>query len=205
MAAAFGVQHYAEYFTFIERLKTVAGRKDFLGNEFLNKGMQDIGGNADRTGHRIRVTMKDNSFGPAGRQGIMTFDYDKGLTLQHHVGVTARTLGFAAKLLGWTTEIRSTLLALANQQGIFARYTKPIFLRWEVAASRLAVHAPKPRRLVKQRSLHFLRALDTLDHRAEATIRIRSLAPIANNVADHSVFLGNLSHHHLLSKCIAFL
>lgn len=83
MAAAFGVQHYAEYFTFIERLKTKAGAVDELKREFVNKNLLDMNGNAERTAHKIRVTMKDSSLGPAGRQGIMTFDYSRGLVNQH--------------------------------------------------------------------------------------------------------------------------
>lgn len=84
MASSFGVQHYAEYFTFIERMVTVDGRKDMFENEFIDKSKQDIAGGAERTAHRIRVTMKDSSLGPAGRKGIMTFNYNRGLINAHH-------------------------------------------------------------------------------------------------------------------------
>lgn len=84
MATSFGVQHWAEYFKFIEHLKTKAGTKDFLGREFINKDLKDIGDQAEATAHRIRVTMQGNSFGVAGRQGIMTFDYRDGLINKHH-------------------------------------------------------------------------------------------------------------------------
>lgn len=82
MGASYGVQHYAEYFAMVERLKTVAGRTDLFDKTFEDKGKTDITGKADATAHRIRFTMKDSSLGPAGRKGIMTFSYEHGLINQ---------------------------------------------------------------------------------------------------------------------------
>jgi len=79
MAAAFGVQHYAEYFTFVERMKAKAAQKDLLGREFIDESVTDFMDNGERTGHKIRVVMKDSSLGPAGRAGEMTFNYNQGL------------------------------------------------------------------------------------------------------------------------------
>jgi RecA/RadA recombinase len=83
MAAAFGVQHYAEYFTFVEPLKTKDGRADALGNKFEDDNVTDMNDNAEKTGHKIRVTMKDSSMGPKGRAGIMTLDYRRGIINTH--------------------------------------------------------------------------------------------------------------------------
>lgn len=84
MAASFGVQHWGEYFTYIERIKSKAGKEDFLKRAFTNEEKQDLAGNAENTAHRIKVTMRGNSFGVDGRTGIMTFDYQRGLINQSH-------------------------------------------------------------------------------------------------------------------------
>lgn len=83
MAASFAVQHYAEFFMFVEQLKTKDGRKDALGNELIDENHVDLAGKAERTGYKTRVTMKKSSLGVAGRTGIFTFDYDKGFINQH--------------------------------------------------------------------------------------------------------------------------
>jgi RecA/RadA recombinase len=83
MAASFAVQHYAEFFMFVEQLKTKDGRKDALGNEFVDESQTDLAGRGERTGYKTRVTMKKSSLGVAGRTGIFTFSYDKGFINQH--------------------------------------------------------------------------------------------------------------------------
>lgn len=83
MAAAFGVQHYAEFFSYVERLRNKDTRADLLGNSFEDTSLKDADGNADRTGHKIRVTMKDSSFGCEGRTGVFTFDHRRGIINTH--------------------------------------------------------------------------------------------------------------------------
>lgn len=83
MAASFGVQHYAEYFTFVEPLRTKEGRTDLLGRKFEDDRVSDLNDNAEKTGHKIRVTMKDSSLGPKGRVGVFTLDYRKGIISTH--------------------------------------------------------------------------------------------------------------------------
>lgn len=83
MAAAFGVKHFAEYFTFLEPLQTKEGKTDLLGNKFEDDSVSDMNDNSEKTGHKIRVTMKDASMGPKGRVGIVTLDYRKGIINQH--------------------------------------------------------------------------------------------------------------------------
>jgi RecA/RadA recombinase len=83
MGLAFAVKHYAEYFTFVERLRTKEGKTDLLGNTFEDKSLTDADDNADRTGHKIRVTMKDSSFGCEGRTGVFTYDHKRGIINTH--------------------------------------------------------------------------------------------------------------------------
>lgn len=83
MAQAFGVQHHAEYFVLVEQDKTKAGKTDLAGNAFEDESLGDISGNAERTAHKIRCTMKDSSLGPKGRTGCFTFAYTQGIINQH--------------------------------------------------------------------------------------------------------------------------
>lgn len=83
MAQAYGVQHHAEFFCYVEKDKTKAGKSDLLGGAFEDANLSDMNDNADKTGHKIRVIMKDSSLGPSGRQGSFTFDYEKGIVNTH--------------------------------------------------------------------------------------------------------------------------
>lgn len=83
MALPFGVQHYAEYFMFVEPDRRKEAKADLTGKEFKNEELGDAMGNAEQTGHKIRVKMKDSSLGPKGRSGEFTFDYDRGIINQH--------------------------------------------------------------------------------------------------------------------------
>lgn len=83
MAASFGLQHYGEYFVFVEPDQTKAGRSDVMGNELKDESKTDLQGNADRTAHKIRVKMKDSSLGPKGRTGEFTYSSTKGIMNVH--------------------------------------------------------------------------------------------------------------------------
>lgn len=84
MGASIGVQHHAEYFMFVEPNRNKAGRVDMLGQEMVDASKKDLNGEkAERTGHKIRVVMKDSSMGPKGRFAEFTFDYHKGIVNQH--------------------------------------------------------------------------------------------------------------------------
>lgn len=82
-AAPFAVRHHCEYFMYVEPNRSKEGRTDLLGNEFRDEALADIKDNAEKTGHKIRVTMKDSSLGPKGRVGEFTLDYHKGLINMH--------------------------------------------------------------------------------------------------------------------------
>lgn len=85
-----GVMHRCEYSMHVERNVTKAGQVDLEGNEFRDDSVSRIATNADgkkndgdKTGHKIRVTMKDSSGGPKGRVGEFTIDYDHGIVNIH--------------------------------------------------------------------------------------------------------------------------
>lgn len=86
MQSSFGVQHIVEYFMVVETDKTIDGRKDITGKELVNEDAKDLGGktgNAEITGIKIKVKMKDSTMGPKGRTGKFTYDFHKGIINQH--------------------------------------------------------------------------------------------------------------------------
>lgn len=83
MAASYGLQHYGEYFVFVEPNRNKDGRKDLAGNDLKDEELKDLQGNAEQTGHKIRLKMKDSSLGPKGRVGEFTFSAKDGIINVH--------------------------------------------------------------------------------------------------------------------------
>lgn len=90
MNAAFAVKHFAEYFCFVEWLRTKEGKMDLTGAEYKDGNREEVkgkSGNAiiaeETNARKIRVTMEGNSCGRAGRTGFFTLDHDKGLINTH--------------------------------------------------------------------------------------------------------------------------
>ena len=83
MHAAWALQHFAEYFIYVEQNRTVVGRTDLHGHKFEDENKKDIRGNAEKTAHKIRAIMKKSSCGPAGRAGEFTLDYYNGIVNIH--------------------------------------------------------------------------------------------------------------------------
>jgi hypothetical protein len=85
MGASYGVQHYAEYFMYVEPVRSKEGNKDELGNAFEDESKKDMMDKVEKTAHKIRVVMKGNSAqgSAAGRTGEFTFDYKRGIVNQH--------------------------------------------------------------------------------------------------------------------------
>lgn len=99
MAGANAMQHHTEYFIHVEPWKSKEGKTDLAGNKFENAGYKDAAGNAEITGHKLRVTMKDSSMGPKGRKGIITLDYHKGfVNINEEVFLVGTGKGVIAKL-----------------------------------------------------------------------------------------------------------
>ena len=83
MAAGFGVQHYGEYFMYVEQNRSKAGSETLLGEKLEDESRTDLMDKAEKTGHKIRVCMKKSSLGPKLRTGEFTLDYAKGITNVH--------------------------------------------------------------------------------------------------------------------------
>lgn len=78
-AVSFGTQHHCEYYMYVSPAGGADGKQDLLGNKFLDTTVEDVQGNNERTAHKIRCRLTDNSVGPKGRVGEFTFDYNHGL------------------------------------------------------------------------------------------------------------------------------
>lgn len=81
-AASFALMHHAEYFLYIEPNLTKAGRVGLDGKEFVNDQITDMADRSEKTGHKIRATMKDSSLGPKGRNAEFCIEYGKGISRQ---------------------------------------------------------------------------------------------------------------------------
>jgi RecA/RadA recombinase len=83
MAATWATKHTFEYFVSVRRSNAAEDKVDIEGNKFEDDTIKDLRGNKEITGHRIIVKMDQSSIGPAGRTGIITLDYSKGIINQH--------------------------------------------------------------------------------------------------------------------------
>jgi RecA/RadA recombinase len=83
MGASYGVQHYGEYFMFVEPNRSKEGKTDLLGNKLEDDNNTDLMDRAEVTGHKVRVTMKKSSLGPKMRTGEFTLDYNRGIINTH--------------------------------------------------------------------------------------------------------------------------
>lgn len=80
MALPFALQHFGEYFMFVEPNRNVEGRTNLAGQTFTDEGLGDMSkAGGENTGHKIKVTMKDSSCGPKGRVGEFTLDKRRGI------------------------------------------------------------------------------------------------------------------------------
>lgn len=76
MAGAFGLQHFCEYFLYLEPNRNKAGRTNLLEEEYVDENVKDINDHPEKTAHRIKLTMQDSSLGPKGRTAEFTLDHD---------------------------------------------------------------------------------------------------------------------------------
>ena len=78
-AVSYGTQHHCEYYMYVAPAGGAESKVDGFGRKFEDDTVSDMRGNAERTGHKIRVKITDNSVGPKGREGVFTLDYHKGI------------------------------------------------------------------------------------------------------------------------------
>ncbi len=83
MAGAYYLQHFAEYFVYVEPNQAAEGKKDLLGHKFELDGIKDMMGNSENVGHKIKLQMKDSSVGVAKRVGEFTFNKYMGIVNTH--------------------------------------------------------------------------------------------------------------------------
>jgi hypothetical protein len=83
MHAAYALQHFAEYFIFTEQNRGATGKTDLSGNSFIDDSKKGTFAQNERLAHKIKVTMKSSSAGPAGRTGEFTLDYYNGIVNQY--------------------------------------------------------------------------------------------------------------------------
>lgn len=83
MAAQFATKHAFEYFVSLKRAGAAEDKMDIEGKTFEDEDSKDARGNKLLNGHKIFVKMEESSIGSAGRAGVLTLDYDKGIINQH--------------------------------------------------------------------------------------------------------------------------
>lgn len=86
MKVAAGFKHRVEYWAFVEKLETAAGKLDMRKQSYeaadgfvTPKGDKE---HVDARGHRIKFTMKAASFAPVGRVAEFTYEYAHGISKQ---------------------------------------------------------------------------------------------------------------------------
>jgi RecA/RadA recombinase len=79
MAESWKVKHTFEFFMSIKRAAAADDKVDLSGNKFEDESVKDARGNKDQTGHKIYFKMEQSSIGKAGRSGILTLDYTRGI------------------------------------------------------------------------------------------------------------------------------
>lgn len=83
LAMPFAIQHYAEYFAFVEMNRNKDAKSSLDGKSFQNEERGDVAGKGDITGHKIAFQIKDSSCGPRGRRAEFTLDYQRGIINTH--------------------------------------------------------------------------------------------------------------------------
>jgi RecA/RadA recombinase len=82
-AAANAVYHHCEFIVNVERNFSKDGKTDSLGNKFVDESREDFSGDAEVTGHKIKVFMSDSTLGPKNRQIEFTLAYKQGIVNQN--------------------------------------------------------------------------------------------------------------------------
>lgn len=155
MNASFGLQHFAEYFVYVEPNFSKEGRTDMQGHEFKDESMTDLMDKGEKLGHKIRVTMKDSSMGPKGRTGEFTFDYNKGVINVHEeilrLGINRNVvaskgawLEFGGKKWNGKKDMLKTLEENPGMQAEILKQLKERDLRGEYNASDAAAASELP-------------------------------------------------------------
>jgi len=82
-AVSYGTQHHCEYYMYVCPAGGEGSKEDLAGNKFEDNTVEDLKGQGEKTGHKVRVKVTDNSIGPKGRTGEFTLDYHNGIINVH--------------------------------------------------------------------------------------------------------------------------
>jgi len=83
MAAQWATKHAFEYFVSLKRAGAAEDKQDLAGKTFEEEDFKDARGNKLLNGHKVFVKMEASSIGQAGRAGVFTLSYDKGIINQN--------------------------------------------------------------------------------------------------------------------------
>lgn len=98
MATAWATKHFAEFFAYVEPNRSKEGRTNLAGEDFLDDSTKDFMDKAQKTGHKIRFTVKESSLGASGRTGEFTLDYNDGIiNTYEEVFTLGKNLGVISK------------------------------------------------------------------------------------------------------------
>ena len=98
MQGAWATKHFFEFFCYVEPNRSKTGKTTLAGEDFTDSEVVDFMDKAQKTGHKIRFTLKESSLGPSGRTAEFTLDYEKGIvntyeeifTLAVNMGILTR-------------------------------------------------------------------------------------------------------------------
>lgn len=83
MAGGWYLKHLMGYVMHVAPIKGAKGGENMSGVKLEDESLKDGVGKAEKTGHKIRVKMVGNSYGPKGRAVEVTFDYNHGFINKH--------------------------------------------------------------------------------------------------------------------------
>jgi hypothetical protein len=83
MAASWATKHSYEYYVSFKKANAAEDKLDIEGKTFEDEDAKDARGNKLLNGHKVYVKMEASSIGQAGRAGIFTLSFDKGIINQH--------------------------------------------------------------------------------------------------------------------------
>jgi RecA/RadA recombinase len=85
MEASWAVKHAFEYFISYRSVSNTDGEKLDLdvSDQTFDEDVTDVQGNSLKTARKIYVKMEESSLGPAGRSGVFTLDFKRGIINQH--------------------------------------------------------------------------------------------------------------------------
>ncbi len=108
MAESWATKHAFEYFVSLKRAGAAEDKADIEGKTFEDD-VKDARDNKLLTGHKIFVKMEASSIGSAGRAGVFTMDYEKGIINQHE------EIFFLAKNAGIITTVNNRTYTYKDQ------------------------------------------------------------------------------------------